>query len=139
LAAVVVEVALVLLLVYPKALFPIFSSIIIAPAFSSMFPTSISAILFPYRRREIYLSSPGRREFLGIPIVSLTGIASAGFILFLVYEFLVWPGFGLTDPFFILMNFGLIPIGCILYVIASLLRKRDGIDLTSIYQEIPPE
>jgi hypothetical protein len=76
---------------------------------------------------------------MGIPVISITGVASAGFILFLVYEFLAWPGFGLRDPFLVLMNFGMIPLGLILYKVASVIRKRQGIDFADLFGQIPPE
>ncbi|HKM77469.1 MAG TPA: amino acid permease [Candidatus Bathyarchaeia archaeon] len=138
-AAVVVEGFLVFLVLYPEYLFPIFASAIIAPAFSAIFPTAISATLFPFRRKEMYLNSPARLTVMGIPAISITGVASAGFMLFLVYEFLAWPGFGLRDPFLVLMNFGMIPLGLILYKIASVIRKRQGIDFANLFSQIPPE
>jgi amino acid transporter len=138
-AAVVVEAVLIFLVLYPEYLFPIFSSAIIAPAFSSIFPTAISAALFPFRRKEMYLTSPARLTVMGIPVISITGVASAGFILFLVYEFLAWPGFGLRDPFLVLMNFGMILLGLVLYKAASVIRKRQGINFANLFSQIPPE
>ena len=67
-AAVVVEGFLVFLVLYPEYLFPIFASAIIAPAFSAIFPTAISAILFPFRRKEMYLDSPAQLTVMGIPV-----------------------------------------------------------------------
>ncbi len=139
LVAAVIQVVLILLTLYPQYLFPIFSSIIIAPAFSSIFPTAVAAALFPYRLKHTYENSPARFSVKGVPLVTITGLASAGFMLFLVYEFLAWPGFGLRDPFFIFLNFGLIPVGMVIYAIAATIRKRQGIPLTAVFREIPPE
>ncbi len=137
--AIVIQFVLVLLTLYPQYLFPVFSSAIIAPAFSSIFPTAISGILFPYRRKRIYQNSPSRLEVKGIPVVTISGIASAGFLLFLVYEFVAWPGFGLRDPLLILLNFGFIPAGLAIYAVVSLVRRRQGILLAELFREIPPE
>jgi uncharacterized protein (DUF2062 family) len=76
---------------------------------------------------------------MSIPVISITGIASAGFILFMVYEFLIWPGFGLEDPFLTPMNFGMIPVGLIFYATTYFLRRRQGINLSRLLQHIPPE
>jgi len=138
-AAVVVQVVLVLLVLYPAYLFAVFSSVIIAPAFSSIFPTAIAAAIFPFRQRKIYEASPAKLTVGGIPLITITGTASAAFMLFLVYEFLAWPGFGLNNPFVILLNFGLIPVGLIFYAVAYFVRKRQGILLADLFRQIPPE
>lgn len=138
-AAVVVEFFLLFLFLYPHLLFPIFSSAIIAPAFSSIFPTAISATLFPYRKKNIYQNSPARLSIARIPIITIAGLISAGFILFMTYEFLVWPGFGLQDPFLIIMNFGMIPLGLIFYTISFVIRRRQGVNLANTFNHIPPE
>ncbi|HMK84254.1 MAG TPA: hypothetical protein VK503_11095, partial [Candidatus Bathyarchaeia archaeon] len=135
----VVQGLLVLIMMYPKYLFPIFSSVIIAPAFSSIFPAAVAAALFPFRQKAIYENSPAKLSIGRIPIVTITGIAAAGFMLFMVYEFIAWPGFGLQDPLLILLNFGMIPIGLAFYLIAWIVRRRQGIDLTKLFQQIPPE
>jgi amino acid transporter len=139
LAAVVVQMVLILLVMFPEYLFAVFSSVIIAPAFSAIFPTAVSAAIFPFRRRQIYESSPARVTVGGIPLVTATGIAAAAFMLFMVYEFLAWPGFGLNNLLVILLNFGMIPVGLIFYAVAFYVRKQEGILLTDLFRQIPPE
>jgi len=132
------EVFLVILMLFPNAMWPIYASTVIGPAFSCMFLPAITAILLPYRRRDIYEVSPAKREIGGIPALTICGFIQAGFILFLAYEYATWPGFGISSPGLLFLNFGMILVGFILYWIIRAVRRRQGIDIDLAFKEIPP-
>lgn len=141
----VIEVALVLITAASSVLLGIFSTSVIAPAFSSVFATSVAAILLRFRR-----SGPtrlGRKGGAGRYTITALGVVSLAFILFMTYEYLAneayffsYPSSGLSTGALIALNFAFIPIGALIYFVASLVRKRrDSIDLNLIASEIPPE
>lgn len=137
----IIEVALILITAASNSLYGIFSAAIIAPAFSSIFGASISAIVLGFKKN--YAVGKSR---LGYRIV-LLGIASLAFITFMTYVyisnesyFFSVPAFGLSTTALILLNFVFIPIGALIYYISYVIRKqRNRIDLNMIAKQIPPE
>ncbi len=137
----VVEVMLVLITVFSSSLLQIFYSVIIGPAFSSIFPTAASAIVIRFRRKDLLGQMSSQRSY----ILTLLGIASAGFILFMTYVFIANESFffysnSFSYSFLIVLNFVFIPIGGLIYLISYISRRsHDRIDLNTIAMEIPPE
>ena len=132
------EVFLAVLMLFPDAMMTVYFATIIGPAFSCMFLPGIAAILLPFRKKELYETSPAKKEIAGIPLITLSGIIQVGFILFLAYEYAAWPGFGISSPAMLFLNFGMIPVGFALYWVIRAARKRQGIDLDLVFHEIPP-
>jgi APA family basic amino acid/polyamine antiporter len=132
------EAFLITLMLFPGAMWTIYASTIIGPAFSCMFLPAITAILLPYRRKDIYEVSPAKREIAGIPVMTICGVVGAGFMLFLAYEYAAWPGFGISSPAMLFLNFGMILVGFVLYWVIRAVRRRQGIDIDLAFKEIPP-
>jgi len=135
---VVAEVFLLALMAFPDAFWTIYGSTIIGPAFSCMFLPGITAALLPYRRRDIYEVSPIKREVAGIPIITISGVVQSAYMLFMVYEYVSWPQFGISAPLPLFLNFGMILVGFLLYWIIRAVRRRQGIDIDLAFAEIPP-
>ena len=102
----------------------------------------VTAIVFPFRSRSVYESSPASRYRVGkMPLVSLLGALALAFNLFLTYEYVAGPNLFLTYPLaqsdeFVLGLF----LACVLfYFAASWFRKRQGVDLRLSYKEMPPD
>ncbi len=139
-----IEVALVLITIASNSLLGIYSTSVIAPAFSSIFATSVAAIVVGFRGGTL-----GRLRGRGLRghIVSLLGVVSLGFILFMTFEyvsnesfFFSYPSFGISTDFLIALNFLFIPIGAALYFISYYIRKQTSkIDLNMVTSQIPPE
>jgi APA family basic amino acid/polyamine antiporter len=132
------EFFLTVLMLFPDAMMTIYFSTIIGPAFSCMFLPGITAMLLPYRKKELYEASPAKREILGVPVMTISGAVQVGFILFLAYEYATWPGFGISNPTMLFLNFGMILVGFLLYWVIRAVRRRQGIDLDLVFKEIPP-
>jgi basic amino acid/polyamine antiporter, APA family len=136
----IIEAALVLITVESNFLYGIFSAAIIAPAFSSIFATSIAAIVLGFRKRTITGERPNY-------LSTILGLISLAFILFMSFEYLSnesfffdIPSSGLSSAALISLNFVFIPIGALIYFVSYTLRKRDShIDLNVIAKQIPPE
>ncbi|HHY94521.1 MAG TPA: APC family permease [Firmicutes bacterium] len=94
----------------------------------------LSAVMLPFKRPDIYLLSPVQGEFLGIPWIS-------------------WLG-GLTTAIgWFLIGFAISPVGtgvqvalCVtillvtaIYISAQNKNIKEGVDISAIYAEVPPE
>lgn len=102
--------------------------------------TSISGILFPYKAKNIYEQSPGwvKSKVAGLPVVTLVGCFSAIVELILLYGGVtnaVIGGAPASYPFAV----GIAIAGVALYYVASFYRKRQGIDLSLVFRDLPPE
>jgi amino acid transporter len=134
------EISLGILSAFPSYAYTIFAAGVIAPAFASMLPTAFSAILLPKRRRDLYqLSGLDRRKILGLPVVSVTGFVSAAYLIFLTITFFSYPAFGLANPLMLVVSFGPIVIGVVIYYLVKAFRKKQGFDLSLAFAAIPPE
>jgi APA family basic amino acid/polyamine antiporter len=142
---VVIEAALVLITVESHLLLGIYSAAVIAPAFSSIFPTAVAAIVIRFKRKRSWVppERPGSpRDYL----ITALGCVSLGFILFMTYEYLSNETFffpsvsGISSNLLIVYNFIFIPIGVAIYFASYLYRRaKNRIDINMVAQEIPPE
>ncbi len=100
----------------------------------------ISAIVFPYRRPQLYRASVSARNFLGVPVTVYAGIGAILTTAFLYFCYFNWPFFGLADKSGLwLWLGGSIVFGLVWYYVAVFVRRREGIDVTRVFAEIPPE
>ena len=106
--------------------------------------TTISAILLPYVKPDLYNASPiAKYKVLGIPLITVAGVIFGGFLVFLLYQWLIDPnalyGIGLknrTSVIYMLANYAL---AAVIYFSVKAARKREGIDLNKVHSEIPVE
>jgi len=107
--------------------------------------TVIAAIILPWRRKDIYDASPiARFKVAGIPLITITGVITAAFLVFLIWE---W-SFNSANLYYTALNAS-IPsviyfaatyvVALVIYVVARIVRSRQGIDLSRIHHEIPVE
>jgi APA family basic amino acid/polyamine antiporter len=102
----------------------------------------IAAIVFPFRRKEIYRASPSitKKEIAGIPVVSICGVLLVIVMTWaLVYGYLTPAFSGPTLPLAIAVTAGIFITGPIVFYIARAIRKSQGIDLDLVFKEVPPE
>ncbi len=102
--------------------------------------TAISATILPWRRPQMWSNSPASRYTIaGIPLVPLAGAITSGFIVFLLYEWLKRDVYFVNNPTSLRYLAVLYLLALVIYVVAKVVRKRQGVDLTRIHQEIPVE
>ncbi len=102
--------------------------------------STVAAAILPWRKPEIYNASPiAKYRVAGIPLITA---AAALFLAFLGYCIYKW----LQDGVYGSNNHGsLIYMGCLygvalaIYVVSRVVRKRQGMDLGMVYNEIPSE
>jgi amino acid transporter len=105
----------------------------------SFFVTSIAAIVFPFRRREMFESSPANIKIGKIPVMSLVGLGNALFMLVFLYQNWTDSALGSNSPQSLALIIGILAISFVLFFIIRAVRRRQGIDLDALYREIPPE
>jgi basic amino acid/polyamine antiporter, APA family len=109
-------------------------------ALIGMMLVGLSALVFPYRRPEMYRASVTNRTFLGVPVVSIAGAGAVVSGVILYYILMHYAAFGVANrQRFILVTAGVVVFGVAYYAIARAVRAREGVDIARTYAEIPPE
>jgi amino acid transporter len=106
---------------------------------------SIAAIIFPWKRKDIYEKSPSivHQSIFGIPWIVIAGVVGLIISILVVYFTLV-PAFQAESINFVLpgllVSFGfymILPI--ILYFVAVAINRKRGVSLERRFKEIPPD
>jgi amino acid transporter len=103
--------------------------------------TAVSGIIFPWRRKDIFDSSPEivKRRVAGIPAISLLGIGALICTLYIGYASVAPAYQGTFQPGYMAFVITIILIGAVIYGIAWAYRKRTGLPLELTFKSIPPE
>jgi basic amino acid/polyamine antiporter, APA family len=111
----------------------------------TFFATCVAAIILPWRRKDLYDASPiAQYKLGGLPAISIVGAISGIFLLFMLYEWffnstnLYGTSFQATTNSVIYFAATYV-VAIAIYVIARIVRSRQGIDLRRIHHEIPVE
>jgi amino acid transporter len=115
---------------------------------------SVAAILFPYRRRDVWASSPVAQVVVGVPLITIVGVLSLVACLVAEWAYLSDPlsGVGvLANGFFgadgaptkdfvrLVIAAATVLSGLVIYEISRWYRRRAGMRLEAAFQEIPIE
>ncbi|HEV8280211.1 MAG TPA: APC family permease [Streptosporangiaceae bacterium] len=102
--------------------------------------TAIAVVLLPFIKPDLWRASPASKvKLFGVPIVPVSGAITIGLLGFCLIAWLV------NDNYFVNNTDSLIYMGAMyvlaiaVYVIARVVRRRQGIDLSLINKEIPVE
>ena len=113
--------------------------------------TTIAAIILPYKKPDLYKASPiAKYNVFGIPLITVAGVIFGGFLIFLLYQWIFDPnalygiGYSINDAgykngtsiIYMLSNYVL---AAVIYFGFKYFRKRSGIDIDKVHQEIPVE
>jgi amino acid transporter len=107
--------------------------------------TVVAAIILPWRRKDLYDASPiARYKVAGVPTITVVSVITALFLLFMLYEWsfnssnLYGTSFQATlnSVYYFLATY---VAAIVIYVVARVVRNRQGIDLRRIHHEIPVE
>ncbi len=106
--------------------------------------TTIAAAVMPYRKPDLYKASPiAKYNVLGIPMVTIAGAIFGGFLVFLLYQWLIDPnklyGIGLQNTNSIIFMLVMYALALGIYLGFKQYRKKEGIDIDKVHQEIPAE
>ncbi|MBF6605362.1 MAG: amino acid permease [Chloroflexi bacterium] len=115
------------------------ASLVIAVTF---FGTSFAATILPWWKADLYNKSPiARYKLAGLPLISVAGAITTIFLGWVVYEWLSNSLYGIgvgnaQSIKFLGIVYGL---AALVWVVARLYRRAQGIDLDAIHAEIPAE
>ncbi|MEA3475373.1 MAG: APC family permease [Candidatus Cloacimonadota bacterium] len=109
-------------------------SILTVTTFFIFWPYGLSAMLLPYHKPEIYNRSPVKWEIFKIPVMSILGAFT-----FIVGWFFIYLSIRNFSPVIMLTLIGVMLIGMVVYLVQQNKNKKDGVDVSKIYSQIPPE
>jgi APA family basic amino acid/polyamine antiporter len=102
--------------------------------------STVAAGLLPYRKPEIYNASPiAKYKIAGIPLITAAAVLFLAYLGYCIYKWLQDDVYGSNN------NDSLIYMGCLyavallIYVGSRIVRRRQGMDLGMVYNEIPAE
>lgn len=123
---------------YPSISF-YFTAVVVGVLFAYIL-TGLSAIVFPYKQKVTYESSPISKYKLGnIPVVVIAGVLSIALAFYILYFYITIPALGLDNVPSLSIVAG-VYIGLFAwYYGMKWYRGRKGIDLSLSFKEVPPE
>jgi basic amino acid/polyamine antiporter, APA family len=102
--------------------------------------SAFAVVILPWRKPELWKASPASRiKLAGVPIVPVAGLATMGLIIYNLVEWMTNANYGVNAHDSLYFMAILYALAIVVYVIARVVRKRQGIDLGMINREIPVE
>jgi hypothetical protein len=102
--------------------------------------SAFAVVLLPFIKKELWRASPASRiKLFGIPVVPAAGWITIGLLGFNLYEWLSNDTYGVNNPDSLWYMGAMYVLAILIYVIARIVRRRQGIDLGLINKEIPVE
>jgi glutamate:GABA antiporter len=100
----------------------------------------IAAVVFPFRARELYKTSPASKyRPLGIPLVTLVGGIALAFNLLMVWFYLTKDALGVNDTKSLMIVVGGLVVAVAYYYGRRAWLRREGYDPQMTFSVIPPE
>jgi basic amino acid/polyamine antiporter, APA family len=104
--------------------------------------TSFAAILLPYRKRDLFEAAPDmvKRRVFGVPLIAIAGVVNLLLFTIILYSSFTLPAFaGPVGTIAVAFVLGIYLVGLVIYFVAAVIRRQQGVDLNLLYSEIPPE
>jgi len=102
--------------------------------------SAIAVVLLPFIKKDLWQASPASRiKLFGIPIVPVAGVITIGLLGFNLYEWLTNATYGINNKDSLYYMGAMYVLAIAIYVVARIVRSRQGIDLGLINKEIPVE
>jgi basic amino acid/polyamine antiporter, APA family len=118
----------------------------------SFLMVSLAAMLFPYRQREVWEASPVNWKWGRLPVITVLGALSFVACGLMAWDYLIDPLSGLsvipknTGGLFghqafamFILNIIIWVSGWVVYQVAKVVRRSQGVDLDATYRELPAE
>lgn len=102
--------------------------------------SAIAVVLLPFVKKDLWRASPASRiKLLGVPVVPAAGWVTIALLVYNLYEWLTNANYGINSKDSLYFMGGMYVLAIVIYVVARMVRKRQGIDLGLINKEIPVE
>jgi amino acid transporter len=100
----------------------------------------IAVVLLPFIKKELWRASPASRiKVFGVPIVPVAGWITIALLVFNLYEWFTNDNYFVNNKTSLIYMGAMYVLAILLYVVARIVRSRQGIDLGLINKEIPVE
>jgi APA family basic amino acid/polyamine antiporter len=102
--------------------------------------SAIAVVLLPFLKKDLWRASPASKiRIFGVQIVPVAGWVTIGLLGFNLYEWLTNDLYYVNLRPSLLFMLSLYVLAVVVYVVARIVRRRQGIDLGLINKEIPVE
>jgi APA family basic amino acid/polyamine antiporter len=104
--------------------------------------SAIAATILPWWKPAIYRASPiARYAVAGLPLISIAGAVTTVVLAWVIYEWLSNSlyGIGVGNTSSIVFLAALYAAAAVLYLLARLYRRSQGVNLDAVHAEIPAE
>jgi APA family basic amino acid/polyamine antiporter len=106
--------------------------------------STIAAIILPYTKKDLYEASPiAKYKVAGIPVITVAGVIFGAFLVYLLYQWIIDPnglyGISYRNTASVVFMAAMYVLAVVIYVVAKMVRKSQGVDLDLVYREIPVE
>ena len=102
--------------------------------------SAIAAAVLPWRKPRIYNASPiARYNVMGIPLITVSAVLFAAFLIFCLYQWITRDVYAVNNPQSLVYMLALYGVAIVMYVGFRLLRRSQGMDLRMVYDEIPED
>jgi basic amino acid/polyamine antiporter, APA family len=102
--------------------------------------SAIAVVLLPFIKKDLWRASPASKvKLFGVPIVPVSGVITILLLGFCLIAWLVNDNYFVNNPSSLIFMGAMYVLAIVLYVVARVVRRRQGIDLGLINKEIPVE
>lgn len=102
--------------------------------------SAIAVVILPWRKPDLWRASPASRiKIFGVQIVPVAGVVTIGLLGYNLYEWFSNDAYGVNNHNSLYFMGALYVLAILVYVVARIVRTRQGIDLSLINKEIPVE
>jgi APA family basic amino acid/polyamine antiporter len=103
--------------------------------------SAIAVVLLPFIKPDLWRASPASKvKIFGVQVVPVAGVVTIGLLGFNLYEWLKPNNpYGINNRDSLFFMGGMYVLAIVIYVVARIVRRRQGIDLSLINKEIPVE
>ncbi len=103
--------------------------------------TMVAALVFPWKRKEMYEASPvARLKIFGLPLISVAAAIFLAFVVYVDFQALTADELGLNGTPGLIFVGGTYLVAAIVYISSKIYRKRrENLDLSTMYKELPSE
>jgi len=102
--------------------------------------SAIAVVILPWRKPDLWAASPASRlKVAGVPVVPAAGLITIGLLGFCLYEWLSNNTYAVNNHGSLVYMGAMYVLALVIYLVARVVRSRQGIDLSLINKEIPVE
>jgi basic amino acid/polyamine antiporter, APA family len=111
------------------------ATLVIAVTF---FGSSIAAMILPWRKKSLYQNSAiAKYKFGGIPMITIASALTAAFLGWMLFKWFTDDLYAINNKTSLKYLGVLYGLAILVYAVAYVVRKRQGINLKAIHEEIP--